>query len=212
MAVLKMVRLDYYIMKSVLKSFVIAALFVFSLFFLNTSVSLLLVNLAWYIALMSQNIFALEEKHKLERLYGILTLQKKHILLGRYLSTLFTYFSAVIVGLTLVSILSQVFYPIELSAKELFYALSMSFLIFSSIISLQFPIFFKFGHGKGKFYSMIPFVIVIGLASLFFLVGDASQLYSWVLLHPNISALLGFAFSCGLLAMSYGIALMFIRK
>ena len=204
MGVSNMVRLDYFTMKPNLKTFGAVILFVVAFWLMRTSLTLLLINCAWYMALISTNVFAVEEKDGLWRLYGILPLRTRAMILGRYVFVILIYVVATFVVLGL-SLIVPVREPITLGG--VFLSMSASLLIFSAIVGAQMPFFFRLGYNKGRFYAMIPFFTVMGLAAIPSLIGETLALFSWAINNQTMAGLLMFALSIAILTLSCVVSL-----
>lgn len=61
---------DFFTMKSQLVGHLTLVLFVLMPGYMGSSMTLLGINIVWFIALMSSNIFMIQEKNSLNRLYG----------------------------------------------------------------------------------------------------------------------------------------------
>lgn len=195
-----MVKLDYFTMKPNLKTFGVVVLFVVGFWLMSTSIALLLLNCAWYVALISTNIFSVEEKNGLKRLYGMLPLRTRDIILGRYVFVVLSYVVAtsVVLGLSFVVPGRE---PITLDGA--FLSLSGSLLVFVAIVGAQMPFFFRLGYNKGRFYAIVPFFAVMGLAAIPSLMGHTLALFNWAINNQTMAALLTLALSMTILTLSY---------
>lgn len=167
MGAIKMLRLDYLTMKPHFKTFGLVILFIAAFWFMGSSINMVLINCAWYMALMAANIFAIEEKHNMNRLYGALAFDIKSIVFGRYLFAFSLHLITVIVVIICAVILPNLhlFSSGLVRIKPLFLPVSLSFLIFSLIVSSQLPLYFKWGYSKARMLSIIPFFLIIALAA-----------------------------------------------
>ncbi len=115
--------------------------------------------------IVNTNLFAIQEKYGLERLYSSLALNKKSVVLGRYISAtlnyLFGYFVVIIVGVIISFIQGHAnFY------NGIIEGFCISLLTFTLVSAIQLPIYFVVGYTKGRIISMIPFLIIAGLVIL----------------------------------------------
>ena len=83
-AFLKMAKLDFLTMKTQFFSYLSLVVIVLMFGFMKSSVIVLCITSAWFIALQASNIFAIQEKNNLERLYGSVSVELNDIVLGRY--------------------------------------------------------------------------------------------------------------------------------
>ena len=82
--VTRIAKLDFFIMKSQGISYLslVAVILMFGL--MGSSITVLCITGAWFIALMATNIFAIQEKNHLDRLYGSVCVSLNEVVLGRY--------------------------------------------------------------------------------------------------------------------------------
>ena len=82
--VARITKLDFFIMKSQAISYfsLVAVILLFGL--IGSSITVLCITGAWFIALMATNIFAIQEKNHLDRLYGSVCVSLNEVVLGRY--------------------------------------------------------------------------------------------------------------------------------
>lgn len=162
---LKMVKLDFFTMKAQLATYLSLVFIVLMFGFMNSSLVTLCITGAWYVALLSTNIFALQEKNNLDRLYGSVSVQLQDIVVGRYIYVFLNYAVAFIVVIVLYAgfafFQGKAFY-----VTDAMLGLSVSFLVFSMISGGQMPIFFNIGYIKAKEWSMVPLVSVMALVAL----------------------------------------------
>ena len=103
---LKMARLDYFTCKpNIISYFTLIPVTIIFSFMSTSSIFIFNFTAAWFIALMSTNIFVVQEKNELERLYASLSLTTQNIVAGRYIYTYATFLLAYIFT-TLVGVIS----------------------------------------------------------------------------------------------------------
>ncbi len=160
-----MARLDFYTLKSQMTTYMVIP--TVALFFSLTGLSLSALGFtaAWLVLIVNTNLFAIQEKYGLERLYSSLALNKKSVVLGRYISAtlnyLFGYFVVIIVGVIISFIQGHAnFY------NGIIEGFCISLLTFTLVSAIQLPIYFVVGYTKGRIISMIPFLIIAGLVIL----------------------------------------------
>lgn len=131
--------------------------------------------------------FSISEKNGMEKLYGILPISKKHLVLGRYLFTcsmclLVLLFSCIVHPI----ILSVIGVTVEL--PEIFLAVLLGIFIFSIYTVFQLPGFYKFGSLKGKAFMYIP---ILGYAAVMLIFAKfntaVESLLSLVINYPLIA-------------------------
>lgn len=211
---LKMAKLDFYTLKAQLSSYLALVLIMIMFWFMNSSLTTLYFTVAWFVALMSANIFAIQEKNGLHRLYGSIALSRKDIVLGRYVFVLLNFailLAAVIVLHAGVMLIQNK----ALVLSEMLIAFSVSFLVFSLITGVQMPIYFKMGYTRARAWSMVPFIAVMGLSALAVLPPIMNNLPEVVrFAKSNQSALIAVGILAGFVIefISYRISIIAYRK
>jgi len=79
---IKMAKLDFATMKSQFWAYLSLVAIIVLFWTMGSSVVLLCTSGAWFTALMAINIFAIQEKNGLDRLYGSVSVKLKEIVLG----------------------------------------------------------------------------------------------------------------------------------
>jgi hypothetical protein len=178
---------------------------------MGSSVTMLCITGAWFVALMSSNIFAIQEKNNLDRLYGSVSVSLKDIVLGRYF---FVFVNHIISFLAVIALYSglALFQNKALELPDIMLGFSLSLLVFSTITGIQMPLFFKMGYTKAKVWSMVPFVAVMALVVIPSFVSALSGVIEFM--QSNQTALIvgGILASCIIQFLSYRIAVVAYRK
>lgn len=209
--VLKMMKLDFFTIKSQLFSYLSLIFMVFMFEFIGSSVTILCFTGAWFVALMSTNIFAEQEKNHLERLYGSVSITLNDIVLGRYIFVFLNYFMSFLLIIVL-NFGFALYRSTPVEVLDLMLGFSLSFLAFSTITGIQIPMFFKMGYTKAKIWSLLPFSLVIlpliipAFAPALFHLAGFMQSYTKTLVIGGILA------SCMLQFLSYNISVILYRK
>lgn len=163
--VFNMARLDFFTLKSQMTTYLIIP--VIAVFFSLTGSPLAVLGFtaAWLALLVNMNLFAIQEKYGLERLYSSLALNKKSVVLGRYISTTLNYFFVFFVVVTVGVLMSFIQGHSDFD-KGIFGSFCISLLVFTLISAIQFPIYFVVGYTKGRIICVIPYLIIVGLVIL----------------------------------------------
>lgn len=144
--VARITKLDFFIMKSQGISYLslVAVILLFGL--MGSSITVLCITGAWFIALMATNIFAIQEKNHLDRLYGSVCVSLNEVVLGRYTFVFLNYFTSmvVIIILYLGFVLCR---KATFDVPDIMLGLGLSFLVFSTITGIQI-LDFLVGVGK----------------------------------------------------------------
>ena len=108
-----------------------------------------------FISMTSGYTFSISEKNGMERLYGILPVSKKHMVVGRYLYT-------GTMGL-LTLMISLIVHPIVLYALgaavsflDIFAATITGIILFSLFTVFLLPGYYKYGAVKGRIFMFVP--------------------------------------------------------
>lgn len=208
---LKMTKLDFYTIKPQLAAYLSLVLIIVMFEFMDSSVIVLCMTGAWYVALMSSTIFAMQEKNSLERLYGSLSVGLRDIVLGRYVFVFLNYFISFLMIILLHSGFA-LFQNKALEVSDMMLGLSASFLAFSVITGVQMPMYFKLGYAKAKVWSMVPFMAVMALIAIPSFVPAFFGIIEWIQSERSAMILGGLLASCIVQFLSYRISLVFYRK
>ncbi|MGO0987223.1 ABC-2 transporter permease [Clostridioides difficile] len=208
---IKFTKLDIFTMKSYfnMNLVLLAVIMLFS--YMGSSTLTLYITCSWFVALMISNIFAIEEKNNLSRLYGTLSIKLKDIVLGRYIFILLNFVLTVFL-ITVLSIIVLFFKSKPIDVQEIILGISTSFLIFSAIVGVQIPIFFKMGYLKARFWSLIPYIIVLTLVLMTSLIDKISFVIYFIIGNQCIFSILGLISSFIILVVSYKISFLLYKS
>lgn len=161
----KMAKLDFYTLKAQFGNYIALILIIAMFCFMGSSIITLSITAAWFTALLMTNIFVKQEKNDLERLYASLSLDLKNIICGRYIF-IFANFVAVLIISIIIGVCALFFQNSTVSFMEIITAVCVSLLIFTIIIGVQIPIYFRYGYTKAKIRCLIPYILVLGIVVL----------------------------------------------
>jgi len=208
---LRITKLDFFTMKSQFIVYLSLVLVVIMYGFMGSSVTILCITGAWFVALMSSNIFAIQEKNNLNRLYGSVSVSLNDIVLGRYVFVFLNYIISFFVVIVLHSGFA-LYQNIGLELTDIMLGFSVSFLVFSTITGIQMPMFFKMGYTKAKIWSMVPFAAVMVLVVVPSFVSELSGVIEFMQSNQSILVVVGILASCIIQFLSYQIAVVAYRK
>lgn len=161
---IKMAKLNLTFMKQYIRTYILiiaAYLLIFTVLYKTVSIGIAIAIM--YGVITIGNIFSIEEKNGLNKLYGILPISKKDVINGKYL-----YFAlkGIVMGLisTIVSIIILSIMKVPFLIEEVIGSLSIMILLYSFFVSIQVPIYIKKGFEKGKAITYIPIIIVFALS------------------------------------------------
>jgi len=130
--------------------------------------------------------FSVGEKNGLDTLYGTLSMSRKTMVEGRYF---FAFILEVLcAAFAFISgwVLSR-FLHLEFIPQNEFFTLSLLSCIFSVIVAIQYPLYFKLGYNKAKIIALFPlfalFLLVIQMPTLANLFGWA---FTWESLFESV--------------------------
>ena len=160
---LRAAKLDFYLVKPYIKSFsfsfimimvyiVIIRSFTFSVF-MTVIISTMLIGYP----------FSISEKNGMERIYGILPISRKHLVIGRYIYTCSIGLLVSLVPPIIYSVLLRVL-GVTVSLPEICMSAVFGFAIFSFYTVIQLPGYYKYGALKGRAFVYIPLIVYIVLA------------------------------------------------
>jgi len=106
--------------------------------------------------------FAIGEKSNLDELYAVLSVNRKTVVLGRYLFTLLINCCTFVIFYLLAAaglfITGLIGYETETGGILLTAAIIAPLAVL--IEAVQLPVFFKLGYSKAKFFSLVPFAVI----------------------------------------------------
>ena len=92
-------------------------------------------------------------------LYSTLSLGRKTVVIGRYLFALTLEIFCIMITLLCAVVLAGII-GTELIIGETLTVLSVLSCVFSLIVALQYPIYFKYGYTKAKFLALAPMLVI----------------------------------------------------
>lgn len=212
--VFKMIRLDFFTVKSQLRMSLFSFVLIIALFgFMGSSTAVLCMTGAWFVALAANNIFIIQEKCGLERLYSSVSVGLKNIISGRYLFVFLNYLFALLIA-TITSFGFELYRDHVLRIGDILFGFSSSFLIFSIISGVQMPVFFKMGYTKGRVFSAVPFVTLMALCIIPMLIPtlSLSVISAFIDKQETALALAGIVLGCIIQLISYQVSIICYRK
>lgn len=209
--VFNMARLDFFTLKSQMTTYLIIPVIAVIFSLIGSPISVLGFTAAWLVLLVNMNLFAIQEKYGLERLYSSLALNKRSVVLGRYISTtlnyLFTFFVVVIVGVLMSFIQGHSDFD-----KGIIRSFCLSLLVFTLISAIQLPIYFVVGYTKGRIICVIPFLIIVGFSILQSLNERLERVIQSILASGNGIYAICLIVSVLAMAVSYYVAVFCYKK
>ncbi len=182
MDIKKQIKLDiismkpYYTLKNLI---IILGIFIYNSFINKSPIGLVPMTL-FFAVMYSSNPFLLGENSGIDALYKIFSINSKKVVIGRYILAGLTFIVASLVGFSI--------YAVVFLIKNMPIGLDMSMVIginialYAIIISVQYPIYFKYGYAKARIFCFLPIFItaVIGMALGYF-IKDFGPILNFVL-------------------------------
>lgn len=172
----KFAKLDLFMIKPYLKKMLLI-LIVISIPMIISTENIYITSFlsVFYGIIMVSYPFVLSEKNNIDNFYGTLSVNKKSIVNGRYMFALM-----MILMFSAISAICMVIGSITLKqnfeVNEAIFMLSVALFIAIILISIQLPVYFKFGYTKAKLFTYIPFIIMgIGVPLIIKVIGDDAQ-------------------------------------
>lgn len=198
-------------MKSQAVLYAIMVLIIAMFSIMDSSIMVSFITGAWFTALMASNIFVIQEKNNLNRLYGSVSVELKDIVLGRYIFALSNY-AISLVTVIAVSLIVSLFRDMFIGVANILLGFSLSLLIFSIITGIQMPLFFKLGYTKAKMWAVVPFLVVMLLVIIPSFITVLSTFIQSVMSNRSMIIAVGIVASCAIQLISYKIAVIAYRK
>jgi hypothetical protein len=160
----KMIALDWRAMKFYQIRLLLLPVFVFIFGFYST-LTVIPLSVILFLS-FSVNPFAVEEKGELNNLYLTLPVRRKSIVAGRYILSIIMLLCGIAIGILIMPLankfsISKWFIGIE----GFMVVISLSYLLYAILNLFMFPILFRLGYQKGKFWGfylpMIFFALLL---------------------------------------------------
>lgn len=208
---LKMARLDYFTLKSQIAVYATLVLMAVMYSVMDSPFVTLGITASWFTALLSMNVFAIQEKNELERLYASLSLNLENIISGRYIFIFANYMLALLLSVC-IGLIASVLQNGTTGFADIIPGICISLLVFTVITGIQIPIYFKLGYTKAKVWCMVPFVSVMAIIILLSLIDGFSNIITGLLNHQMIFGMICLIISFAILPASYHLSVKYYRK
>jgi hypothetical protein len=198
------VKLDYYILKSAdLRRLAIVGLVPLLVGGLSKNPPLILGMSMLIGGFFMSTTFAVIEKNNLNKLYGILPVKKQETVIGRYVFTLICGIAIAVLA-SIFAFAASLIFQIGLDGFTYTVWLCGSLLLFCLIISIQFPLYFKYDFSKLVAFANLPYILILLAGS--YLIKKYPQLFGQTVTfftqNPYMIWVLGIVGGLALLAIS----------
>lgn len=154
---LKATRLDLSLIKPYMKNICITMAIPVAFAAINRSLMSGISFAMCFIAMTAGYTFSITEKSGMDRLYGILPISKKHLVIGRYLYTcsmgLLAFLFSIIVHPLVLRGLGETIHPLDMGL-----AAGLGIIMFTLYTVFQLPGYYKYGSINGRIFMYIPIV------------------------------------------------------
>lgn len=152
------VRLDFFTIKSYKKTMYPLLLIGVVMAFMYSDAAVFSSIFMMGLIIISSFPFAIAEKNGIDALYSTLSLKRRNVVAGRYVFAACMCLAGVLLNLLLSAAINRLSLA-GATMKEASFMLAAMTLLFSFVVSVQFPIYFKYGYTKGKLRAYIPLLL-----------------------------------------------------
>ncbi len=158
----KMIGLDYFSIKPYLTIKNILLFVVLSIFysFLGNRPTIVFTMSILFATIFSGYPFLVGDESGIDSLYRIFGIKTYNVVYGRYISAFLLSIFSFVVGLILFFVSSLVLKHDINFSKDVIETILMFQFAFIFIVSLQYPLYFKYGYTKAKTLAILPFMFL----------------------------------------------------
>jgi hypothetical protein len=158
-SIFKVLKLDYCTVKTS-SSKLIMIYFISILLGLLTQPIMPIIMIMFFCVSFSGFPFSIIEKNNCERLYGILPIHKREIIIGRYLYGFISGIANLMISIILAYIIA-IFSKQQINISILSLSITLAFCYYCFAISISYPIYYKIGFSKSYIFITLPLYILI---------------------------------------------------
>ena len=207
--ILKSARLDFFLVLPYSKRIILADI-IMPVFYTFTTESILsAVSFTMCMAaILSCYTFSVSEKNGMEKLYGVLPVTKKELVLGRYVFTclmgLFSLIMAIILHPAFLLLMKK-----ECRPADVIISVIAGILTFSLYTVIQLPGYYKYGALRARVFMYVP---LVGFFAFLYLLGSEKKSLTVLLGHPAVLAFAAVLLFIGAYAVSIALSIKFLEK
>ena len=199
---LKAARLDFFLVRQYIKTTLLILLYPVILVAINKSLLNGVSFAMCFLSMTSSYPFTISEKSGVNRLYGILPVSKKSLVLGRYLFTYTLGLLSLMITLLVCPLILRLL-GAEVSPPDILVTALTGLFLFSIFNAFLLPGFYKYGSIRGRFFMLIPAVVFIAILALVSFGGfDAGPMFDAVDGNPLVMAVCVVLFCAAAFALS----------
>jgi ABC-2 type transport system permease protein len=158
-SVFKVLKLDYFAVKTS-HSKIIMIYFISILLGLLTQPIMPIIMIMFFSVSFSGFSFSIIEKNNCERLYGILPIHKREIIIGRYLYGFISGIANLIIS-TVLAFIIAIFSKQQIDIFLLSLSITLAFCYYCFATGISYPIYYKIGFSKSYIFITMPLYILI---------------------------------------------------
>jgi ABC-2 type transport system permease protein len=162
-SIFRVLKLDYCIVKASYSK-LIMIYFISILLGLLTQPIMPIIMIMFFCVSFSGLAFSIIEKNACEKLYGILPIQRREIITGRYLYGFITGIMNLIISIILAYIIA-IFSKQQIDIFALSISVALAFCYYCFAVSISYPIYYKIGFSKSYIFITLPLYILVLLAA-----------------------------------------------
>jgi ABC-2 type transport system permease protein len=155
--VFRFLFLDFFTLKTTIKSIMFFILFMLIGIFSNNS-AMAIAMIFVPILIFSSYPFAVADKYRLDTLYLSLPLTRRHIVLGRYIFCVLLVVTSLVAGVLMMAVMNLRGSVIDILQETIQFSFICFFYVL--IYSIQAPLWFRFGYVKTQAVALIPYILV----------------------------------------------------
>jgi hypothetical protein len=158
--ILSSIKLDYYIVRSTSLRILVFVIGIATLAgVISSNPPLIIFIISMTSGFFMGGVFAVVEKNNLDKLYGILPVEKQQIVIGRYAFTLIIGILSQVLAAVLAFFVSFIL-GLKFSCLAFTAWACGSFFLFCLLASIQFPIYFRYDFSKVSAIANMPIIIL----------------------------------------------------
>jgi len=157
--IFQILKLDYFIVKTVYSK-IIVVYFISILLGLLTQPIMPIIIIMFFCVSFSGLTFSIIEKNGCEKLYGILPIHRKEIVMGRYLYGFILGIANLIISVISAYIIAMLSKQ-EMDTFTVYLSIIFAFCYYSFAVSISYPIYYKIGFSKSYIFITMPLYLLI---------------------------------------------------
>jgi len=157
--IFQVLKLDYFTIKTAYSK-IIVVYFISILLGLLTQPFMPIILIMFYCVSFSGLTFSIIEKNNCEKLYGILPIQRKEIIAGRYLYAFISGIINLVISIILAYIIAA-FLIQQIDAFTLSLSITFSFCYYCFAVGISYPVYYKIGFSKSYIFITLPLYLLI---------------------------------------------------